>query len=1051
MRRASSRIKFLSYSITYKLNYRHLLAALLFLALAIVTLRTFLFGESLFIHRDLVWPSNTDSLIAEIWYAFDRFDIEGPRRIIYLGPFFALFQILEVSALTAEKLMFLFFRFMTGFFVYFAMYKFLTTKFGSSSKERIFLTSIFAGFFYSFNPIAASMISPTLGFAFSYLMIPLVFYYFDKTLNERNMKNVIITGLLITLALASTAQFLVLLSTLILFPWLVVVCLQRPRQEIFPILRTFGLIAIFSLLFSFYWVLPSVLTILEGVTLTPAYVLTETTLDIFSRQTTFLNIFRLLGDWLPRVELQPIIDQWYWTVLTFAIPIVMILSIILTRNLKTGFYVTSLSALTLFAIFFHKGSQPPFPDFYISLYDIFAVGWMFRIPSKVAMFLSFFVMMIISLAFYSILPSRKRDLTISQLKYMPIPAVVVISISIISWPLFTGDLGGVYRDEDKFQQSTYSEEDAAAIIDTSNHNIVLSGPISQSTSIHQLDPVEGLNRSSIVLADSDLNTLSLVSPQSIDELFLRDRQSLLMQFLSPDAVVVEPFDATKAHRPDAVWSRAATHDPLHGPFHRYLTEEFNIVNSDLDFGKGLIFTWGEDRLDIPVDIKDDTHTSYEIYIRYMKNAQGGIVNIYLDNTPISTINTKDELNEFVWKSLGKIEPGAGQHTLSVENENGLNAINLITFVPSDQIAAITDRMNSMVMATRNVFQFEAEDDFYSDKVRTVVREEDDGLALYMTPNSEIFRQLDITKPSNYTVAVKAQTCRDCSPVQITIGNTTTTAALPKDLSFLGNNNAEYNWLYSSTPVTLNSGNANMTIATGWVSIDKIVLYSDSHQNETIPMLLAHEPTSRILNFDKKIDQTKYSLSIDSTEPFILELSRPYNQFWRAFVSDFEYKPVQLDNGANGFIIDQAGKLDVRVEYIQQSWFLIGLTVSVLSFLLALSYLMIRYRSKKKNVGIPTKILRQQDFGISLSNTGTRGKSVSTTRSVLHKVFSPTLPTSIALVLLLLVLFLLNQDRTSTANIVMVYLYFILVIGVIWQFVLFVKKMQGRGINQSKRT
>jgi hypothetical protein len=649
-------------------------------------------------------------------------------------------------------------------------------------------------------------------------------------------------------------------------------------------------------------------------------------------------------------------------------------------------------------------------------------------------------MMIISLAFYSILPSRKRDL-ISQLKYMPLIAVVVISISIISWPLFTGDFGGIYKDDSKFQQSTYSEEDAATIIDTSNHNIVLSGPRSQSISIHQLDPVEDLNGSSIALADSDLNVLSSLNPDSIDELFLKDRQSLLMQFLSSDAIIVKPFDATKAHNPYTVWSRAATHDPLHAPFHDYLTRGFKIANSDLDFGKGLIFTWRSDRLDIPVDIKENIHPSYEIYVRYMKNEYGGPVNIYLDNMPIGAINSKDELNEFVWKSIGKIDPGAGHHTLSVENEeDGLNAINLIVLIPSDQIAGITDRMNSIVTATRNVFLFEAEDDFYSGKEGTVVRE-DDAVALHMNPNSEIYRQLDITKPSNYTVAVKVQTCRDCSSIRISIGNTTS-SAVTQNLSLSSNSNTEYNWLYTN-PAALNSGNANLTITSDReVNIDKIVLYSDSHQNETIPMLLAHEPISRILNSDK-IDQTKYTLSVDSTGPFVLKLSRPYNPLWRAFAADLEYKPVQLDDGTNGFIIDQVGKLDVRVEYKAQSWFFWGLAVSISSFLLALSYLMIRYRKKKnKTLVVTAKTLPQQDFGISLSGARTNGKSVNTRRSILHELFSPTLPTSIALVLLLWALFLLNQGRTSTANVVMGYLYFILLVGVIWQLILFVKKIKG---------
>jgi hypothetical protein len=165
--------------------------------------------------------------------------------------------------------------------------------------------------------------------------------------------------------------------------------------------------------------------------------------------------------------------------------------------------------------------------------------------------------------------------------------------------------------------------------------------------------------------------------------------------------------------------------------------------------------------------------------------------------------------------------------------------------------------------------------------------------------------------------------------------------------------------------------------------------------------------------------------------------------------------VQLDDGTNGFVIDQTGKLDVTIQYKPQSWFYAGLAVSVLSALLALSYLLIRNRrgdrrSEKKNVFVTTKTLPQQDFGISVRGTGGSGKSMSSTRSVLHKLFSPAIPISISLLLLLFVLFLLTQDEVLTANFVMVYVYFILVIGVIWQFVLLVRKTREREIKPSER-
>ena len=157
-------------------------------------------------------------------------------------------------------------------------------------------------------------------------------------------------------------------------------------------------------------------------------------------------------------------------------------------------------------------------------------------------------------------------------------------------------------------------------------------------------------------------------------------------------------------------------------------------------------------------------------------------------------------------------------------------------------------------------------------------------------------------------------------------------------------------------------------------------------------------------------------------------------------------PVKLEGDTNGFVIDQAGKLDTRVEYKPQSWFFAGLAVTVLSFLLALSYVMIRDR---KNLAVTAKTLPQQDFGIPLSNSRTSAES-STTRAVLRKVFGPIMRTSVALVLLFSVLFYLIQGQTSAANDVMIYIYFLLVVGVIWQFVLFLKEGQGIEISQSEK-
>jgi hypothetical protein len=54
----------------------------------------------------------------------------------------------------AEKLLFTFVRFFAGFFAYIAVYKFLLSKINDSDSKRlvVYLVSLFAGFFYAYNP-----------------------------------------------------------------------------------------------------------------------------------------------------------------------------------------------------------------------------------------------------------------------------------------------------------------------------------------------------------------------------------------------------------------------------------------------------------------------------------------------------------------------------------------------------------------------------------------------------------------------------------------------------------------------------------------------------------------------------------------------------------------------------------------------------------------------------------------------------------------------------------------------------------------------------------
>lgn len=751
-------------------KFRLLIAGVIFLTLSIVASREFLFGNSFFIHRDVIWPYADGNLLADLLYSTD---LDFTRRLAYLGPFFAAAQGLGLSSLVAEKLLFLFTHFLIGLFAYLGVYGFLSSKNQQKNQNLVFYISLFAGVFYLFNPIGTTMISTTFAFALSYALIPLVFYFFDKTLNKQTFWNVFALSVLVTLSVAATIHYIVLIPLFLLLPWLVVFILEKRTEKSHNIIKPIAYTALFTTLlaglYSIYWILPALSFSLEDISLRPTYALTYETLRTMSQGTTLVDVFRLMGDWWPRLDLTPIAGQSVWTPLTFAIPICMVSFILLSRgNSKLGFYFISFSIITLLLIFFNKGTQPPFGELYQALYSVPSISWLFRVPSKFAMMLAFCVTMVLTLGFFniytSVLKSRqninnvsntrpkvipspgsnpdsaiasnsgsyvailsakaaspdnghgvipiKKEMTVKDILRPVLLVLFIVIVCLISWPMFTGDFGGIYHN------NQYPEIWPPRGIPISNpvdatlpeQNILIAGDLDKLVSLNQLDSFNQ-RKSSIVFADESAFH-KLYNLTAMDKIVTDDTvQNLMMHFLPNDSVVIKPFEYTKSHSPNYVWSRAGTSDPAYAPFHKYL-DLFGIKNSDLDYGDGLVFTSAKDVLDVPVQIQDSG--AYDVYLRYMKNEEGGTMKVNLDNKLIDIIHSKDELPaKFVWKKIGKMDLENGRQTISIENVNGLNAVNVFVLIPSDEVQNMLSSIYETVNKSRNIEILEAESDFAS--------------------------------------------------------------------------------------------------------------------------------------------------------------------------------------------------------------------------------------------------------------------------------------------------------------------------------------------------
>jgi hypothetical protein len=697
----------------------YVLCAGLFLILSFITLWSFVIGDSFFIYRDVTWPTDNIDLLTNLFYSVD---LELLRRSIYLGPIFAFVKLLGLSSLDAEKLMFIMVRFLTGFLAFFSIYKFISfhgqLENHNRKKEILLFVSIVGGYFYAYNPITTTMVSPTLGFAFSFALTPLAFYFFDKSLYKKNFQTIVIASILIVLTIVGTQQYLVLFPLFLLGPWFAINAARPSNRRLLKKMTTTTLIMVgLVVVFSSYWILPSVASNLGGVPLEPQqYVITTDFLNEVSNNIPLDKGIRLMGDWWPRIDITPMFDEAAWVLLSFVIPAAAISFMVFQKRSALKYYLLLFFMISLLIIFFNKGTQDPFPSFYPMLFDIPFVGWMFRIPSKFGMILAFTMTMIISLGFYGLL-SQNAARRIRRVIGYVLPIAFLICISLISWPMFTGDLGGVISENqypltpghpvspnNEYHITPLTPTDAVSSsslvsVTPSDQNIAVVGGLDKINLLNYSDYWNS-NRTSTIFLDQDTGTNNALGVSSY-VLAGAEAQSLLMHKLPQDAQVLSPFDSTMRYSPTEVFSRDGTDYAINGSFPSNYLDKFSIQTRDLDYGKGVVFTTAEDSLDVPFTISKNG--KYEIFLRLLESHQGGMLKIHSDRSSIGSISTLSQTDGFVWKHLGNVSYSSGNHIITLDSLRGLNAINLIVIIPTDSLPSMKDQINQMLPNGTRVF------------------------------------------------------------------------------------------------------------------------------------------------------------------------------------------------------------------------------------------------------------------------------------------------------------------------------------------------------------
>jgi hypothetical protein len=266
-----------------------------------------------------------------------------------------------------------------------------------------------------------------------------------------------------------------------------------------------------------------------------------------------------------------------------------------------------------------------------------------------------------------------------------------------------------------------------------------------------------------------------------------------------------------------------------------------------------------------------------------------------------------------------------------------------------------------------------------------------GRVLSLSPGSEIHARVDIVKPSNYTIALRAKVCASCTFLKITIepdNNDTkyvNNSIRASNIS-LENNNSELKWLYSNSTYPLKKGTYEFKIYSDTqTDLDSVVIYpidknnssryaDNKKHNQTLEDLFTlgkYSSQPAQISEYKKINPTKHIVKINNaTNPYMLVFAESYDPLWTAYVDNSEgsnrsdgnesnnYKinSIPLYGLTNGFYVNRTGDYSLVIEYQPQEWFIQGATISIL-FLVSMFAGLLLLRKRRTMRGLYLTVIK----------------------------------------------------------------------------------------------
>jgi len=428
----------------------------------------------------------------------------------------------------------------------------------------------------------------------------------------------------------------------------------------------------------------------------------------------------------------------------------------------------------------------------------------------------------------------------------------------------------------------------------------------------------------------------------IDYVIISDNSEYLYFMNSNKTIIIAPSNFATKLPPEGVknppdpykqWIGTALFNQY---FHRFLKRESIDWRWQLDYNRGLIFSYAKNSLiKIKIEFIIDESTNYKLFIRDFRNQKGGEMRVYLDKMPIK-INTKDQLNKFVWEDLGTFYLKKGKHEIVLENVKGFNAVNLLVLIPENEYYKAKENVERLLQYKTIIYIFEAESDLYRKGAEISKNVKfSNGKAIILGKNSKVWNDIEIVKNGTYRLALKG-----IGKFLVRIGSHSFVLSLES-----------LNFIYSPL-FYLSEGKYRLEIIPLNLEnkLDVVWIYNTEKSRTIEQLFKINERPAEVISY-KKIDPTFWKVKVNATKPFFLTFAEAYDPFWEARV----YKDGKLIERVgsvptysviNGFWINQTGDLEIIIRYKLQDWFEIGLIISAIIFIGCVGYLFSDWRRKK---------------------------------------------------------------------------------------------------------